>query len=103
MLLRVTRFGDVRRRTLSWCSGNGIGYALGGWVYFVKRGDGVRILVRYLDRERTEQIEPYSKSHNHSDESDAQFGRYQSNKRKNGERDNDHHSRRGLGVMIATH
>src|ERR1700716_3902377 len=63
---------------------------LGGWVYFVKRGDGVRILVRYLDRERTEQIEPYSKSHNHSDESDAQFGRYQSNKRKNGERDNDH-------------
>ena len=24
-------------------SGSGIGYALGGWVYFIKRGDGVRI------------------------------------------------------------
>jgi hypothetical protein len=24
-------------------SGSGIGYALGGWVYFIKRGDGVQI------------------------------------------------------------
>ena len=39
----LSDIAKVEPVTLPRMSGNGIGYALGGWVYFVKRGDGVRI------------------------------------------------------------
>jgi hypothetical protein len=38
-----TDIARVEAVQLPWMSGSGIGYGLGGWVYFIKRGPGVKI------------------------------------------------------------
>lgn len=39
----LSDIAKVEAVALPWMSGSGIGYALGGWVYFIKRGPAVRI------------------------------------------------------------